>query len=69
MRRNNDLMMIPTVVLTAANDPQIKLEALRLGASDFLAKPVDPSELMLRLSKRACGQSLSEPLGPVLRET
>ncbi len=49
MRQNQELTMIPTIVLTAANDPQIKLQALRLGASDFLAKPVDPSELMLRL--------------------
>lgn len=49
MRRDQDLMMIPTVVLTAANDPETKLKALRLGASDFLAKPVDPSELMLRV--------------------
>ena len=49
MRRDQDLMMIPTVILTAANDPETKLQALRLGASDFLAKPVDPSELMLRV--------------------
>jgi putative two-component system response regulator len=49
MRGNQDLMLIPTIVLTAANDPKIKLQALRLGASDFLAKPVDPSELMIRL--------------------
>ena len=49
MRSDRDMMMIPAIVLTAANDPQVKLQALRLGASDFLAKPVDPSELTLRL--------------------
>ncbi len=49
MRNDHELKLIPAVVLTASNDPQIKLNALRLGASDFLAKPVDPSELMLRL--------------------
>lgn len=49
MRRDQDLTMIPTIILTAANDPETKLQALRLGASDFLAKPVDPSELMLRV--------------------
>ena len=49
MRRDHDLMMIPTIILTAANDPETKLQALRLGASDFLAKPIDPSELMLRV--------------------
>lgn len=49
MRNDNGLKLIPAIVLTASHDPQIKLNALRLGASDFLAKPVDPSELMLRL--------------------
>ena len=49
MRRDQEMMMIPAIVLTAANDPEVKLQALRLGASDFLAKPVDPSELTLRL--------------------
>jgi putative two-component system response regulator len=41
--------LVPAIVLTASNDPEVKLKALRLGASDFLAKPVDPSELMLRV--------------------
>ena len=49
MREDREMMMIPAIILTAANDPGIKLQALRLGASDFLAKPVDPSELTLRL--------------------
>lgn len=49
MRNDRELKLIPAIVLTASHDPQIKLNALRLGASDFLAKPVDPSELMLRL--------------------
>lgn len=49
MRQDPFLNKIPVLILTAANDPKIKLQALRLGASDFLAKPVDPSELTLRL--------------------
>jgi putative two-component system response regulator len=49
MRRDPILKLIPALVLTAANDPKIKLQALRLGASDFLAKPVDPSEMTLRV--------------------
>ena len=49
MHNDHELKFIPTIVLTASHDPHIKLNALRLGASDFLAKPVDPSELMLRL--------------------
>jgi putative two-component system response regulator len=49
MRRDQEMTIIPVIVLTAANDPEVKLQGLRLGASDFLAKPVDPSELTLRL--------------------
>jgi diguanylate cyclase (GGDEF)-like protein len=43
------LRYLPVIVLTAASDPDTKLQALELGATDFLSKPVDPSELSLRL--------------------
>lgn len=49
MRDDPALKMIPTVVLTASTSSDVKLKALRHGASDFLAKPVDPSELILRV--------------------
>lgn len=49
MRAQKQLKHIPVIVLTSANDPASKLKALELGATDFLAKPVDPSELALRL--------------------
>ena len=49
MRQEPEVAQIPVIILTASNDPKVKLAALRLGASDFLSKPVDPSELMLRL--------------------
>ena len=39
----------PVIVLTSSSDASRKLGALELGATDFLAKPVDPSELVLRL--------------------
>ncbi len=40
---------LPVVVLTSNDDSATKLKVLQLGATDFLAKPVDPSELALRL--------------------
>ncbi len=40
---------LPIVVLTSSSDAETKLKALELGATDFLAKPVDPSELVLRV--------------------
>ena len=49
MRERQDLQRIPVVILTSSTDAETKLQALELGANDFLAKPVDPSELALRL--------------------
>ena len=49
MRSVEKLCHIPVIVLTASNDANIKLESLRLGPSDFLSKPVDASELLLRI--------------------
>lgn len=43
------LVHIPVIMLTSSTDPADKLKALELGATDFLAKPVDPSELALRV--------------------
>ena len=49
LRVDEQLRGVPAVVLTSTTDPEKKLKALRLGATDFLAKPVDPSELLLRI--------------------
>ena len=49
MRRDDALRQVPVIVLTSSNDAETKLRALRAGATDFLAKPVDASELALRM--------------------
>ncbi|HEC28514.1 MAG TPA: response regulator [Gammaproteobacteria bacterium] len=41
---------VPILVLTAQNDQQTKLNALKLGAKDFLTKPFDQTEVMLRIN-------------------
>jgi putative two-component system response regulator len=43
------LQHIPVVMLTASEDRATKCEALARGATDFLGKPVDPSELVSRI--------------------
>lgn len=40
---------LPVIILTASTDTENKLKALDLGATDFLAKPLDKSELGLRV--------------------
>ena len=49
IRADRKLRYTPVIVLTAATGADSKLRALQLGATDFLAKPVDASELVLRV--------------------
>jgi putative two-component system response regulator len=49
IRADAQLAHIPIVMLTALEDRETKCRALSLGATDFLAKPVDPSELVSRI--------------------
>lgn len=49
MQTDDDLSSVPVIVLTSSEDADTKLQALQLGATDFLAKPVDASELALRM--------------------
>lgn len=43
------LQHIPFIILSANSENQIKRDALKLGATDFLSKPVDPNDLTLRV--------------------
>lgn len=49
IRKHETLKHLPVLVLTSATDTETKLRALELGATDFLSKPVDQSELKLRV--------------------
>jgi putative two-component system response regulator len=41
--------LTPVVMVTALTQRDVRLEGLEAGADDFLAKPVDPQELMIRV--------------------
>ena len=49
VRSSIDYQHLPVIILTASTEPGDKLKALELGATDFLSKPVDASELVLRV--------------------
>jgi len=62
MEAGNILRDVPTIVLTSSRDAATKLKALELGAIDFLAKPVDPSELVLRLRNTLAAKAYRDRL-------
>ncbi len=41
---------VPVLLLTARGDPADRIEGLRAGADDYLAKPFEPEELALRVA-------------------
>ena len=49
LREDARTEFLSVIVLTSTDDALTKLRVLELGATDFLAKPIDPSELVLRL--------------------
>lgn len=62
IRANKRFNHLPVVVLTASSDTQDKLRALELGATDFLSKPVDQSELGLRVRNTLAAKAYMDQL-------
>ena len=46
LKKNNP---IPIILLTAKGESQDRIQGLELGADDYLAKPFEPKELLLRI--------------------
>ena len=49
IRNDSRVKDVPVIILTASTDADTKHEALELGATDFLNKPVDPLDLTPRM--------------------
>ena len=49
LRDDDQWRRLPVIVLVADNDAEVKRQALALGATDIFSKPIDPSELAMRL--------------------
>lgn len=68
VRSDPALDSMPILVLTASGDRETKAQALNLGATDFLAKPVDPVELAARVRNALLVKSREDALERQVRE-
>jgi DNA-binding NtrC family response regulator len=50
------------IVLTAHGDPQVALEAMKVGADDFVAKPFDPGGFQLKVRRALDRRALMDEL-------
>lgn len=71
LRRLREWAVMPIIVLSARNEERLKVQALDLGADDYLTKPFSVPELLARLraalrrAQRAAGRDVQEQ--PILR--
>src|SRR3954468_22077787 len=49
VRADTSKPFTPIIILTAATDRETRLQALEQGATDFITKPIDPSDLIPRV--------------------
>jgi len=52
----------PIILLTARNEAEDRVKGLEIGADDYLPKPFEPKELVLRINNILKKTKISEPL-------
>jgi putative two-component system response regulator len=68
VRADERMRHLPVLILTASTDAQTKMRCLDAGATDFLAKPVDPNDLIPRLRNALIVKAHHDHLANYARE-
>jgi two-component system, OmpR family, phosphate regulon response regulator OmpR len=56
---------VPILMLTARAEPEQRIEGLETGVDDYLAKPFEPRELLLRVTNVLRRRAIASPTGEV----
>lgn len=68
LKRDADTRLIPIIILTALTDRDDKLRALEVGADEFIRKPPDRQELLIRIRSLLRAKKLHEQVEASYRE-
>lgn len=68
VRADPNFAHLPILILTAATDRNMKIKALELGATDFLAKPLDAQDLIARVHNALLVKSYQDNLEMKVRQ-
>ena len=63
LRKTHD---VPIILLTAKGDSEDRIEGLTLGADDYLSKPFEPQELVLRIESILKRMQINLPASEVI---
>lgn len=62
LRQDPRMRRVPIVMFSSTDDPRTRAQAFRLGADDFLSKPIDDQTLLARLRNLMRSQHLADGL-------
>lgn len=62
LKENRDTVHIPVLIVTALTEREDRLRGIDAGANDFISKPVDQQEVLLRLRNAVYGKQLYDQL-------
>ncbi len=62
LRGQPETRSLPILALSSSDSTSARIEALRAGVDDYLARPCDPEELMLRLDRIVGRRGVAPPL-------
>lgn len=67
LKRNAGTALLPVIMVTALHDRNDRLKGIEAGADDFLSKPIDSKELLLRTRNAVRTKKLHEALEESIR--